>query len=694
MPPDTPDFDSMSPEEIMKWMESLAVRQGATEGFTTAADMQVAEIDPTSVVIDEPGYVPSEGASKRTTPAQPAKPAEAPKPVAPPPPPPAPEPVLVQPPAPEPLTFLDQLTSQTPEEAETELAPAIDSGALSWLESLAADTGGSPLPTLDFPGLTDAPAAQDAADPLSWLSGLSQGQTEPPAAPPTPQPTPAPAADISDPLSSGVDPLTWLESLAVRQGAKQEELLTSADVSVPVPDNPVIQGPGYEPFSFDKAPAKPQERPTPPSSFTPPAATPEPEPLQLEDPNAWLNSLAETEGFTGEMVAPPASAGSGMSDDDIRVALETGRNVPPTEMEAFLSRQMDKLFEEPEAPVEAYDPDAPAVRAEIPDWLLEQAGTPPAAETSAPPAPVESAMPLPIFTEEVTPPVAADLPDWLKPEPGESLEIFEIEDVQGSAPVPASVSAAPAEIDESDPWVVAFEESEEDLQKWYEQTVSETKTAGMASPVPSQTQSGELEEVYLSPETDLTEGTPEGMPDWLQEAAPQAADIPDWLREEVVVETPAFPTSEGLPDWLAEAQVTTNDVPDWLLDTLEEDAAAVVPTAPAQTTATELLPVVPPPVQIYSPAPPAADVGQINIAELLNSARTRIGSSDVDGGLRDYEQVIRANAQLDAVTSDLRKLAERYSNNPAVYRVLGDALMRQGKLQEALNTYRKALNQL
>src|SRR5689334_10729719 len=60
----TPDFDKMTPEEIMTWMESLAKKQGANEGFTTSADMQIADIDPTSVVIDEPGYVPSEGKMK------------------------------------------------------------------------------------------------------------------------------------------------------------------------------------------------------------------------------------------------------------------------------------------------------------------------------------------------------------------------------------------------------------------------------------------------------------------------------------------------------------------------------------------------------------------------------------------------------------------------------------------------------
>jgi len=53
-----PDFDSMSQEEIMAWMETLAKRQGAHEGFTTEADMDIAEIDPSTVIIDEPGYIP------------------------------------------------------------------------------------------------------------------------------------------------------------------------------------------------------------------------------------------------------------------------------------------------------------------------------------------------------------------------------------------------------------------------------------------------------------------------------------------------------------------------------------------------------------------------------------------------------------------------------------------------------------
>src|SRR3990172_6180657 len=54
-----PDFDSMSPEEIMAWMETLAERQGATEGFTSDKRLDVPEVDPNSIDQSQFGeYIP------------------------------------------------------------------------------------------------------------------------------------------------------------------------------------------------------------------------------------------------------------------------------------------------------------------------------------------------------------------------------------------------------------------------------------------------------------------------------------------------------------------------------------------------------------------------------------------------------------------------------------------------------------
>jgi tetratricopeptide (TPR) repeat protein len=80
----------------------------------------------------------------------------------------------------------------------------------------------------------------------------------------------------------------------------------------------------------------------------------------------------------------------------------------------------------------------------------------------------------------------------------------------------------------------------------------------------------------------------------------------------------------------------------------------------------------------------------------LQSAQQRVAAGDIEGGLVDYEAVVRANQALDNVEKDLDKLAssDAYKRNPSVHRVLGDVRMRQGKLQEALETYRRALNML
>jgi hypothetical protein len=175
------------------------------------------------------------------------------------------------------------------------------------------------------------------------------------------------------------------------------------------------------------------------------------------------------------------------------------------------------------------------------------------------------------------------------------------------------------------------------------------------------------------------------------------ADIPDWLQQDVTIGQPepaATPTvSADVPDWLKTAAVEPTEIPDWLKSTLgtSEQTVVTVPTS-AATVPAAIVPAAPTPG--YSPAPVPVQVTQIDVPETLNNARSRANVNDVDGSLQHYEQLIRANVELDSVVADVTKLMEKFKTTPAVYRVLGDALMRQGKLQAALDTYRKALNQL
>src|SRR5437763_17112668 len=102
-----------------------------------------------------------------------------------------------------------------------------------------------------------------------------------------------------DPLG-GMDPMAWLESLAARQGAKPEELVTAANLDIPVlPADTVIDEPGYtpgydtgkkdEPAKAEKpaAKAEPAKVPEPPKPEPTPVASGD-DTLGGSEPYAWI----------------------------------------------------------------------------------------------------------------------------------------------------------------------------------------------------------------------------------------------------------------------------------------------------------------------------------------------------------------------------------------------------------------------
>jgi hypothetical protein len=762
----TPDFDKMSPEEIMKWMETLAKRQGASEGMTTDANAEIADIDPDSVVIDEPGYVPSEGkmkGKKIETILPPRKTSEqapaAATPSAP-----------AQPPA-------AQAPVQQPAAQAPAPPPAAEPAGLSWLESLAADQGAD-FPALDLsslgaeltPAASSAPA-EPQTNPIDWLESLGKSEAPAEANPvdwlqdmgapaevtaPAEEPALANPIDwlqdmgapdevtssvpsgVADPFASGADPVNWLESLAKGQGAKEEELTTSADLSVPTPPEDVaVDGPGYTPYSFDT----PSFTPRQPELKMPLEATPEPAEVgdtALEDPSAWLDQLASSQGFDSRRSTSETKAAepARMSDQEIQEALAKGQPVPHDQMEAWMSRQLEVGAQREEPPElfggDEYDPDAPAVPAEIPDWLIEQVGsTPP--EDAQPPVVEPLAVEPPALIEDILePPASPDMPDWLKEEaPSSDLDsIFAAPAMELPPPELTPLEPAKAvselDIDTSDPWVEAFDNEYQQgsvditqVPAWYAKAVNDPTRAAAADRAASG-EAVELADSRLQPETQLPEGEPENVPDWLSglttgaveaEAIP-AEDIPDWLKDDfqaaqpAAVDAPAAPAiqadvaaAEDVPDWLK--GVDLNEVPAWLTETLgtnTSEQSVVQPVAEPPSVMIPAVPVAPaaPPAvpAAHSPAPVPVAVAQIDAASVLSAARSRVQSGDIDGGLSQYEQLVRANSSLQETVDDLTKVAEKAKNNPALYRVLGDAYMRTGKLQAALDTYRKALNQL
>jgi len=81
------------------------------------------------------------------------------------------------------------------------------------------------------------------------------------------------------------------------------------------------------------------------------------------------------------------------------------------------------------------------------------------------------------------------------------------------------------------------------------------------------------------------------------------------------------------------------------------------------------------------------------LAAAINSARGKIHADALPAALQDYEKLYGSSAGLEWVVRDMRGLLQRekYRAEPSVHRVLGDALMRQGHLDAALQAYQQAL---
>lgn len=655
----TPDFDNMTPEEIMRWMETLAARQGATEGLTTSADMDIAEIDPNSVVIDEPGYVPygQEGKQQPEKAAQPkaAPPVVEKKATTPEPPKPALEPVkpITPPPAPpsrevtRPAAQIVAKPAAPPPPPKAEPVRADESG-LAWLESLAGGDEDNSLFNLDLSALPTEEASpmpasmpEASAGSLSWLEDLAREQDDPLAGITPPRQT--------DPFG-GSDTVEWLESLARRQGADTEELITPAQLQIPLPDDREIEAPGYVAFSFD----------------SPPVTNRAPAPAPLNDPTDFLSSLADD--------APPAQQDEDMSMDAIQRAIAAG-TVTREQMQMFLEVQTDSIINEPEAAFPEMDEDADLAPADLPPWLLEQIGAPPAA-----PAPTKPTASL----DSLFPPPAADtssddMPSWLiesvdEPEAAMDFGTLFEDSADSQTPVPA------AELDPNDTWAEAFdlehESGEIDVSSvpdWYERNVNDPARIAAVEQRERRPDDDLIDEML--PGDDLPVGEAQSLPLWVDsEPAPEADAAPE----------PAY------AEWLAALDNPQGvEVPDWLMN--EPTAETFEPEPePEPEPVAQIAPPPPPAPQPVVPRPtrPALSL------EALERARDREQNGDLEGSLSDYEGLIRANIELDTVVADLTQLVKSYRTVPAVYRVLGDGLMRQGKLQQALNTYREALNQL
>lgn len=629
-PPDNtgdvfPDFDKMTPEEQMAWLESLARRQGAkAEEFTTAANLEIPI--PENPVIDEPGYVPYSISEKPA--ARPSEPS----------PPPAEVPEFQE----EPVSALEE---------EPEMAVTMDEmgDPMQWLNTLAIQPDAE-LAELERDALEWNLDLEESESPdLDFLSELEpemfeqeetpdfQAQEEPsPAVFPEPvQASSAPPIpDLDDPLG-GLDPMLWLESLAARQGASRDQLTTSADLDIDeVPEGTVIDEPGYVPYdivaggprpesSFRAREPEPEEpKIAPPEPEVPvfePPGIPEPEYLQIPEEEtfeesepemadeglSWLESLAaepdedvsellalggdllgnleflaeeplelpEFESEPESVVEPDAGDPlSGMSDEQIAYAQAHGQLTGEQEL-AWLKRQAAKLAEvreSEEAPEEFVGFDeafeiSPAEPGMLPDWLRQMREESEQDET-APEKPSVLLSDADLASE------AIDFSEWLEEPVAETepdlseLQLGTEADVEKLWAEAVESIAEPEEEAEPESELVAFLEGT--LVPEEPDQLAEALDAEYERRVAGDDSEPEwyAEAVVKSSQLESEDLSVEGIGKIIEPAEPEES------TEEVLAQ--AMPM-EDMPDWLREVQpealaAAEEPVPDWLVQTDQE----------------------------------------------------------------------------------------------------------------------------
>jgi hypothetical protein len=729
--------DLLGGVDPMLWLESLAMRQGAKkEELLTSADLDVAEVSEDAAV-DEPGYVPFEGSrSARET----------------------------------------QQAASADERAEPEAAEVEFEPTPEMYEQVAPPEG----------PLEEEPVADLGVDFLAEMPEMAEMGA---------------AAEEAD-LLGGVDPLKWLESLAKRQGARTEELITTADLDIPeVPEGTVIDEPGYVAYSPFSILSSDQEIETPElaeaeatqqlfASESAPVeeSVPESELESVESVDeslSWLEDLAaepdedlvqllaveeETaEALTADEVAESAPSAepeatlagdplAGMTDEEVAYAQAHGLLTGEQEL-AWLKRQAAKLAEARQSQEmaaiseEELEPAEPVEQ--LPDWVM---GMRPEAEQEE--AALESdelvadlELPSEIiepigWLEESEAEASVDLPELMETGAAELSLDADVEslwaDTSEEKYVPVEETVPESELvaflegrlapTEPDPLAEALDaeydrrlEGDESEPEWYTDAV-----ARVAAEVPAVPEA----EVELPtaeeapPEPVLVPGSQVDMPDWLVEkgeepeaAAPGESEIPSWLTE-----TGKEPTAvmADVPSWLIEGLEEQPPVaeagaaPDWLseFDRMPEQAApepeapaAPAPkpepppaeaeeTPPARAVAAE--PAVPAPVRPESiPEGELFDEYRRRLQENPNDHPNRLAlaralrtTQELAPSLNQYETLLEASQLLQDVSDDLVSMVDDHPDVPRVRRLLGDAYMRRGMLQEALDAYRSALDQL
>jgi hypothetical protein len=389
---------------------------------------------------------------------------------------------------------------------------------------------------------------------------------------------------------------------------------------------------------------------------------------------------------------------------------------------------------------------------ELPDWLRElEPGAEQRAEIEMAEAKVEVEEPEAAFAEEVQ--LEEELPGWLQELQAEAEQPAELEAAEPLAEeeIPDWLREPEAEVEEAEAAVAEEVQPEEELPGWLRELEAEAEQ-------PAATETVEAKVVIEEPEAVVVEEAQpeEETPDWLSElqaereqpAEAEAAEpvaeaelperlqepeaeveeakapiaeqeLPDWLLEmRAEVEGQGEPEEEGL-GWLAEVEaedvsrLTVDEMPAWLDQLRAAEGQQDVGTVEPEEGIEELLEVPQAGLELapLEPSLPEEQEPEIDVAALegqgipqvprpddpethLSLARACLRQGDPDASAGEYELLVRDPALTDTLIPELEEATQTYPGHHALQRVLGDAYMRAGQLQKALDAYKAALSTL
>jgi tetratricopeptide (TPR) repeat protein len=596
-------------------------------------------------------------------------------------------------------------TPSLAEEAESSvLEPVSDiveeSDVPDWLREIAA---GEVAPSDEAEPLATTAAALpevevDESGLPDWLRDFDKPvseEKEPEAQPVSPEATGEPLGEVDEGRAlweqilaeEGVD-LTSAEEMlpSEAEGMTAEEWLRSTADLAATPSLPAVEQPPVEAAETPTIPVAETEagEAEPPDWLREVAAgelpsteegEPGPPTARVELPE-WLRELQEPEAE----VEPLAEAVTPEAVDETEEALE---------VEVDEAGLPDWLREPSIEAVESLEPE-PGLSAEMPEWLAELEGEETLLEEPAFEGPIELE--------------TGEMPEWLGEVMAEEPPLSEEWAAEAGIAMPMQAEARGEQTPE---WLrhIREGEGEEEVEPALEEVV-ELETPSEA-------------------EEQVEEAVQPGLPDWLsrlREGVPETE--PPAAAEQPVAEAPveveaappveAPPEPEMIqpeaagPEWLGELVRDEEGLAE--LEEIEEEIAPAEVAAPTPVEYVEAAVAEEPPA-----AAPEAEPEPVGVAEApstrpleplraedlpedpdarLAMARAALNADDWPEALMIYETMVNSSELLDSVIEDMQAGVRRHADDAAGHQLLGDAFMKDGRLQDALKAYRSALGLL